>query len=63
MKSTENTYTNASHFLDLIQTEAHGLSKWEEDFIDSVAEQLVKRRSLSDRQFEILERIYAEKTS
>ncbi len=39
-----------------------GLSKWEADFIDSLQLQLESRGSLSERQQEILERIYAEKT-
>lgn len=38
------------------------LSAWEWDFVDSVSEQLQTRGSLSDRQVEILERIYSEKT-
>ena len=38
------------------------LTKWEADFIDSIAEQFDARGSISDRQEEILERIYAEKT-
>jgi len=37
------------------------LSKWEEDFVESVKEQFTKRGSLSEKQLEILERIYAER--
>lgn len=40
-----------------------GLTKWEADFVDSVAGQLDDRRRLSDRQVELLDRIYAERTS
>jgi len=47
---------------DLIQTDGRGLTKWEEDFVQSIIEQLDDGKSLSDRQEEILERIYAEKT-
>ena len=39
------------------------LTKWEENFMDSITDQFTLRRSLSDKQEEILERIYAEKTS
>jgi len=39
------------------------LSSWEIDFIDSVERQLNHYSKLSDRQIEILEKIYAEKTS
>lgn len=38
-----------------------GLSKWEEDFVASLEEQFEKRKSLSDKQLEILERIYTDK--
>lgn len=38
-----------------------GLSKWEEDFIDSIEEWWSERRTLSDKQKDILERIYKEK--
>jgi len=37
------------------------LSAWEEEFLDSIEEQLERRGTLSDRQIEILERIYTEK--
>jgi hypothetical protein len=34
------------------------LTKWESDFIQSIAEQFDKKGDLSDRQCEILERLY-----
>jgi DNA-binding MarR family transcriptional regulator len=37
------------------------LSVWERNFIESIADQYDRRHSLSDRQREILERIYVEK--
>jgi len=52
-----------AHWLTTIQTEARGLSKWEEEFVGSIADQFERRGSISDRQEEILERIYAEKTA
>ena len=39
------------------------LTKWEEDFLASIYEQWEVRRWLSEKQYEILDRIYAEKTS
>ena len=51
------------HWVDTIQEEGRRLTSWEEEFVDSIAERLANRRSLSERQMEILERIYAEKTS
>jgi hypothetical protein len=47
--------------LDGLDTPAKELTKWETDFVASITEQFETRKSLSDRQFEILERIYAEK--
>lgn len=38
------------------------LSKWEEDFVANIRERLERRWELSDRQVEILDRLYAEKT-
>jgi len=50
------------HWVDTIQEEGLRLTPWEEEFVDSIAERLANRGSLSERQVEILERIYAEKT-
>lgn len=38
------------------------LTKWEEDFMDSIKEQYKERKYLSMKQMEILERIYADRT-
>jgi len=48
--------------LNAIQENARNLSKWERDFIESVAEQFGNRGTLSERQLEIVDRIYTEKT-
>lgn len=40
----------------------HRLTKWEADFIESLREQFDRTHTLSDRQVEILDRIYLEKT-
>ena len=50
------------HMLAVIADEGRNLSKWEEDFVASLEEQRESGRKLSERQAEILERIYAEKT-
>lgn len=48
---------------EVIKNEANEeLTEWEEDFVESVRGQLQKGRELSDRQIEILERIYTQKT-
>ena len=49
-------------FIETIQEDGVNVTKWEEDFLESVAEQLELRGSLSEKQIEILDRIYAEKT-
>ena len=48
--------------LEALQTPVKDLTKWEENFLESVTEQFESRRSLSDRQFEILDELYNEKT-
>ncbi len=62
MKHTPNTDENADEFLTALESPHKELTAWEEDFLDSLREQRGEGRHLSDRQFEILERIYAEKT-
>lgn len=47
----------------LVNDEGRNLSKWELGFMESITEQFEKTNSISDRQEEILERIYSEKTS
>lgn len=39
------------------------LTSWEVSFVESVSDQFTRSGSLSDRQIEILEKIYAEKTN
>jgi len=50
------------HYLSVINTEGRNLTPWEADFIESIEEQWKERGSLSERQEEILERIYSERT-
>jgi hypothetical protein len=38
------------------------LTKWEEDFMEFLTEQFKNRGSVSDKQEEILERIYTDRT-
>jgi hypothetical protein len=49
------------YFLDACETEARNLSKWESDFLLSLRDQFDRSGALSDKQYEILERIYVEK--
>lgn len=51
------------HWIDAIMEEAlDELNDWEFSFIDSVGSIVYNKGTLSQRQEEILERIYAEKT-
>ncbi len=51
-----------AHWFGVIETDSDGLTEWEEEFVESTAAQFARRGTLSDKQVEILERIYAEKT-
>ena len=62
-QDTHKRTTLIQHMLDALETPHKDLTSWEETFIGSLAEQFDSRRSLSDRQFDILERIYTEKTA
>lgn len=46
-----------------IRSQARNLNAWEQLFLDSIEERLDEDWSLSEQQAEVLERIYAEKTS
>lgn len=50
-------------WLEAIENEAQDkLTSWETDFIDSISYRINAGQTLSQKQEEILERIYAEKT-
>ena len=54
--------TVIEHWINTINEEGRNLSKWELDFMESVSEQFSQRNWISDKQEEIVERIYSEKT-
>lgn len=60
---TPRTREMILHMIGELQTPAKTLTKWEENFVSSISDQFDRRGSLSDKQFEILESIYAEKTA
>lgn len=60
---TPKTPDMIRHMLDELQTPAKTLTAWELNFLESISDQFEERSTLSDSQFEVLERIYAEKTS
>jgi hypothetical protein len=49
-------------YLEQIQIHGLNLTTWEEDFVESVAAQVKAGHPVSERQAEIIERIYAERT-
>jgi len=49
-------------WIEDVNTTGRNLSKWEEDFMESLTDQFIERESISDRQEEILERIRNDKT-
>lgn len=49
-------------WIDACLTEASKpLSKWEQDFVQSISDDLTFKGALSEKQVEVLERIYTEK--
>lgn len=50
------------YWVDTIQTEGHGLTDWEKKFVGNVTLHLEEHGRISERQEEILESLYAEKT-
>lgn len=59
---TPKTKEIIAHFIHELESPYKPLSKWEEDFLSSISDQFDRKGTLSDKQFEILEKIYAEKT-
>jgi len=51
------------HMLTALETPNKELTKWEENFLGSLEEQFKAKGTLSDKQTEILDRIYTEKTA
>lgn len=48
-------------WIERVNEEGRGLTKWETTFMIDITDQFDRRGSLSDKQEEILERIYTEK--
>lgn len=60
---TPKTKETIAHFLSELESPSRPLTEWENNFLESITEQFTSRGTLSDRQFETLERIYADKTA
>lgn len=57
--STSDEHWN---WIEAIQADGRGLTTWEEERVEEWRQRIESGRPLSERQAEILERIYAEKT-
>ena len=62
LNSQRIKFETVDQWLTLIQEQGRNLSKWEQDFVDDVADKLRGGRFLTEKQVGIVERIYAEKT-
>lgn len=60
---TPKTRELVEHFIHELYEPNTKLTQWEQDFVESVSDQFDRRGTLTDKQFEVLERIYAEKTA
>ena len=64
MEKTQKTSKLIEHMIDSLRYKPNRtLTKWEKEFVESVAAYFLRKRDISDRQFEILEKLYAEKTA
>lgn len=59
----EDKYILYKSWIDKCIDERHKLNDWERKFIIDIRLTLREKRTLSDKQIVILERIYAERTS
>lgn len=59
---TPRTPEFIEHMFKTLQRPSRDLTAWELGFLADIADQFDRRSTLTDKQFEILERIYAEKT-
>jgi hypothetical protein len=57
-----STHDDHVEWLDAVESDGVNLSTWEIDFVQSLRRQMDAGRRLSEKQAEILERIFAEKT-
>ena len=63
MATTPKTKETIEHFFRELENPYKPLTNWEADFLVSIGNQFQERGTLTDKQFDVLERIYAEKTA
>lgn len=52
-----------NHWLHTLETEGRGLTPWEETFVSDLQAQIDETGTLSERQEDLVERLYADKTA
>jgi hypothetical protein len=60
--SPKHVRETLEYWITTIQEEGKRVTKWESDFVASLADQLEENGRLSERQIDILEKIYANRT-
>ena len=60
---TNQTPEVIKHFLSELENPVKRLTNWELGFLESISDQFERSGNLSEKQFECLERIYADKTA
>ena len=61
--NVQERWTFIDHMIVTLQNPSDDLTEWEENFYSSIKIQFQKKGDLSNKQIDILERIYAEKTT
>ena len=62
MKTAEDRLTLATEWLDALKNPAKTLTAWETNFVESVSEQIEIKVFVTEKQLNIIERIYTERT-
>ena len=62
MPITKQDQEKWQSWIDALRSPRRELTSWESDFIDSIETQIHDQERMSEKQAEILERIYAEKS-
>lgn len=63
MGVTSDEMKTMRHMLKELESPERPLTKWEENFVESVSDQIERRGFATERQFETLTKIYEEKTA
>lgn len=62
MSGDDRTQAIAVEWLETVEAQGVNLSKWETSFIESLRDQVNRGGTLSQKQIDLIERIYTERT-